>query len=232
MKPTRRSIGKIIDEQVGRWQILAREHRQEAASVPVITISREPGSGGGLIGRKLAERLGFDFFHQELLLDLAEASKVDRRIIETLDETGLNVLEHWISSLVDRRHLWPDEHLNYLMRVVGTIGKHGSAVILGRGANFILPKEERFRVRVVAPRDFRVRQMARDFNVSMEEARRRLLRTEAERKAFVYKYFYSDIADPVNYDLVINTATVSLDTAVEFICNGFTFWQNVEKRAA
>jgi cytidylate kinase len=103
------------------------------------------------------------------------------------------------------------------MKVIGTIGRHGRAVIIGRGANFILPADQQFRVRITAPQNLRIEHVARDFNVSHDEAKRRIIRTESDRKAFVRKYFNADIADPMNYDLIVNTATLSVDNTVDVI---------------
>ena len=216
----RKTHEKIIDEQVKRWEVMRAQKIEKEESLPVITVSREPGSGGRIAAKKIAEQLGLDLFHGEIIQEIAESADTSARILETLDEKGLSVLDDWISTLVNRRHLWPDQYLKHLMRVIGTIGKHGQAVIVGRGANFILPREAGFRVRIVAPLDTRVQNVAREFGVSSEEARRRVLRTESERRAFVRKYFNADITDPVNYDLVINTGTLSIDAAVEAITGG------------
>jgi len=138
-------------------------------------------------------------------------------LLATLDERGLSILEDWISSLVYDRHLWPDQYLRHLMNVIGTIGKHGRAVVVGRGANFVLPLEQRFRVRVTASQRLRIENVARDYNLSPEEAKRRVIKTESDRKAFIRKYFNADIANPTNYDLIINTETLTVDNAVDVI---------------
>jgi cytidylate kinase len=103
------------------------------------------------------------------------------------------------------------------MNVIGTIGKHGRAVVVGRGANFILPPEQRFRARITASQKLRIENVAREFNLSPDEAKRRVIKTESNRKAFIRKYFNADIADPTNYDLVINTGTLSVANAVDVI---------------
>jgi cytidylate kinase len=216
----RKSHEKIIDEQVKRWEIMRAQKTGKEEGLPVITVSREPGSGGRIVAERIARQLGLDLFHGEIIQEIAESADTSARILETLDEKGLSVLDDWISTLVNRRHLWPDQYLKHLMKVIGTIGKHGRAVIVGRGANFILPREVRFRVRIVAPLDTRVQNVAREFGVSSEVARRRVLRAESDRRAFVRKYFHADITDPVNYDLVINTGTLSIDAAVEAIKGG------------
>jgi cytidylate kinase len=169
------------------------------------------------VAGRIADRLNLDLFHQEILHEMAKSTKVDERLLETLDEKALTVLQDWISTLVNREHLWPDQYMKHLMNVVLTIGKHGGVVIVGRGANFILPSEGRFRVRIVAPLETRVQNVARAFNVGIDEARRRVLRTESDRRAFVRKYFHADITDPINYDLVINTGSIDVDGAVDSI---------------
>lgn len=212
-----KSIPQIIEEQVHRWQIQQKEKPKEKAIVPVVTISREPGSGGRIVAQKLAERLDFEVFHQEVLHEMAKRAEVSEQLLATLDERGLSILEDWISSLVNQRHLWPDEYLQHLMNVIGTIGKHGRSVVVGRGANFILPPEQRFRVRIMASQRWRIQNVAREFNLSENEAKRRVIKTESNRKAFIRKYFNADIADPTNYDLVINTETLSVGNAVDVI---------------
>ena len=207
-----RSIQKIIDEQVKRWEMMRVEKREEAV-MPVITVSREPGSGGRIVAEGVAKRLGLDLFHREIIQEMAQSAHISARLLETLDEKGLSVLEDWVSTLVNEKHLWPDQYLQHLMKVIGTIGKHGRAVIVGRGANFILPPEGIFRVRILAPLEMRVQNVARHFGVPVQEAKRRVLRTESDRRAFVRKYFHADIADPVNYDLMINTGALSIEAA-------------------
>ena len=212
-----KSIPQIIEAQVHRWQIQQQEKPEAKAIVTVVTVSREPGSGGRIVAQNLAARLGFEVFHQEILHEMAKRAEVSNQLLATLDERGLSILEDWISSLVDDRHLWPDQYLRHLMNVIGTIGKHGRAVVVGRGANFVLPPEQRFRVRITAPQKLRIENVARDFNLSPDEAKRRVIKTESNRKAFIRKYFNADIADPTNYDLVMNTATLTVDNAVDVI---------------
>ena len=213
MKTKGRSLQQIVEGQVQRWQLLKKE-RSEKPAAPVVTLSREPGSGGRIIAETLAKELCFDIFHQEMIHQLAESANVHHRLLDTLDEKGMNVLEEWISSLVNEHHLWPDEYLKHLMKLVGIIGKHGGAVLVGRGSSFILPPERRLRVRVIASRQVRIENVARQYGVSREEAKRRIIRTESERRAFIRKYFNADIDDPGNYDLIINTDLLTVDAAV------------------
>jgi cytidylate kinase len=216
-----KAIHHLIEEQVRRWEILRKEKRQ-AKTLPVITLSREPGSGGKFVAKAVAERLGLELFHQEIINAMAENADTTARIIRTLDERSLSMIEDWVSAAISERHLWPDDVSRVLMRVIGTIGRHGKAVIVGRGANFILPPENRFRVRIIAPLELRVNHVAETYGVTKKEAQRRVLRTESDRLAFVRKYFYSDISDPANYDMILNTGTLSVESAAAAICSALS----------
>ena len=212
-----KAMHQLIEEQVRRWEILRKE-KQKDKILPVITLSREPGSGGKLVAKAVADRLGLDLFHQELINAMADNADTTTRVIRTLDERGLSMIEDWVSAAISERHLWPDEVSRVLMRVIGTIGRHGKAIIVGRGANFVLPPENRFRVRIIAPLELRVSRVAETYSVSKKEAKRHVLRTESDRRAFVRKYFHSDIGDPANYDVIFNTGTLSVESAAAAIC--------------
>ena len=213
MKHNSRSKEQIIEEQMRRWRLMQIEKPVKESSFPIITVSREPGCGGSIIAKKVADRLELDLFDQEVLHAMAKSSNVSAQVLKTLDEKGLSIIEDWISSLVRERHLWPDQYLKQLMKVIVTIGEHGRAIIVGRGANFPLQPDSCIKVRVVSPQRMRIENVAKSYNIPENEARRRVIRTESDRRAFIRKYFYSEIADPVNYDIVINTATLSMDDA-------------------
>jgi len=217
MKTKARSIEQIIEEQMRRWQIMGKEEKKEEERISVVTFSREHGSGGDILAERLAEKLGYELFHQEVLHNMAESARVSVQFLETLDEKGVSVLDEWISSLVDKRHLWPDRYLQHLMKIIGTIGKHGQAIIIGRGANFVLPPDKRLSIRVIAPMEKRIRNVSKKLGMTVEEAKPRVITTESDRKAFIRKYFNADIGDPLNYDLVINTGNLSIDDAMNTI---------------
>ena len=213
-----KAMHQLIEEQVRRWEIFRKE-KQEEKTLPVVTLSREPGSGGKLVAKAVADRLGLDLFHQELINAMAQNAETSTRVIRTLDERGLSMIEDWVSAAISERHLWPDEVSRVLMRVIGAIGGHGKAIIVGRGANFVLPPENRFRVRIIAPLELRVNRVAETYSVPKKEAKRHVLRAESDRRAFVRKYFHSDIGDPANYDMILNTGTLSIESAAAAICS-------------
>lgn len=202
------SIETFIKEQIEKWK------KQTQTQVPVITISSEPGSGGRILARGLAKRLKVDLFDRDIVKEIAESVHISGAVIETMEKERLSGIKDFISSLVNDRYLWPGVYLDHLMRVVAAIASHGNAIIVGRGANFLIPPEDRLSVRVIAPLETRVKNVAKEFGVTREEAKRRVINRENRRSAFIRQSFHADVADPRKYDLVINTQKLNLDAAV------------------
>ena len=214
MKMKARSVQQIVQDQVHGWQIAHTEAPKIPEPISVITISREPGSGGNILAERLGDELGYDVYHQKIIHQMAESTDISESFLEQVDEKGLGFVEDRICSLLNPRRLGQDQYFRQLLKIIRSIGKHGHAVLVGRGANFILPFAKRLSVRLVAPQELRIKRVSRDFGVSMQEAKRRVSQTELNRKAFIRKYFNADVSAPENYNMVINTGLFSIESAV------------------
>ena len=212
------SIAAFVKQQIRKWEIRPdKKEPKPEVRVSVITMSMEPGSGGSLIAQDVAQRLGYDYFHRDIIRDIAKSAKIRQSVIDTLEKERLSGIEDFIASLYKDQYLYPGTYMEHLLKVIHTIAKHGRAVIIGRGANFILPPEERFSVRVIAPLQIRIQNVVRTYGVKEEDARQRVIRREAKRGAFVRKSYDADISDPENYDLTINTGRMPIESAVEAV---------------
>jgi cytidylate kinase len=212
------SIKQFVNDQVEKWErMYSQADRQAESRLPSITLSMEPGSGGTLLAQQIADRLEFDLFNRKIVEEIAKSAEIRATVIDTLEKDRLSGVEDFIASLVKDYYIHPDLYLEHLFKVVSTIAKHGRAVIVGRGANFILPPHEIFAVRVIAPLDVRVRNVARGYGVPSEEAKRRVIRRESRRQAFIRHSFNADIADPIHYDMTVNTGKMSIAAAVEAV---------------
>jgi cytidylate kinase len=216
---TSKTLEKIVSDQVRKWEMEREQEKAKEGALPVFTICRDPGSGGRFVANGVAERLGFDLFDREIVDQMVLSAQTSTRLIQTLDERALSVMQDWISTLIFEKHLWPDQYLRHLMKVINTIGKHGRAVIVGRGAHFILPPKDRVRLRIVAPFETRVFNVARNCDIPVGEAREWVRRTQANRRAFIRVYFHADIDDPLNYDMVFNTGKLSVEEIVNAVVN-------------
>ncbi len=211
------SINKLIDGQIKRWEIEKIQEKPIGQSIQVITISRESGSQGYEVAILLCQQIGFDLFHNEIIDAMVEISKNSRVLLETLDERSMNIVDDIVSNFVNQHHLWPDEYSKLLFKILTTIGKHGKAVVLGRGANCVLHYPNMLRVRVVAPMAVRRNFIQHSHDLNMDDAQKHLVSKDANRAAFVKRYFNCDINDPSNYDLILNTGTLSVERAVQVI---------------
>ena len=219
-----RSIQQIINAQVQRWDAERRAQRdlREAEMEPRqhrpwVTIARDFGSGGSEIAAHLAARLGYDFYDREILDAIAEESNYRTEFLESLDERRRSAVEAHVDALLHGQSYLHSDFLRFLMRVVLTIGKTGHAVLLGRGANYILPADEGVTVRVIAPFEIRVDEVAQRLSISHAEAKARVEAVDQERAEFHRMHFQRSPWRAEDYDLVVNTARVSRGTAVQVI---------------
>jgi len=223
------SIENFLKEQLTSWK-KANENRDKNLEgfKPLITISSEPGSGAeSKLASGLARKLEFDLFTRDIIKEISESAHISIKILETIEKDRLADVADFIQTVIANRYLWPDLYLEHLMKVIGVIGKHGGAVIVGHGCNFIIPTAERLSVRVVAPLNTRVRNVARTFNMHQSDAKRRVLNSESQRRAFIRQSFNADALNPVNYDLIINTHNLSIESAIDAI---YSFWTSDYKK--
>jgi cytidylate kinase-like protein len=222
------SIDQFVNQQILRWQEerrIAERKRLEGKALqhPTICISRQYGARGAAMGRLVSERLGIGFYSQELIHDIAEAAHVRQQVVESLDERVQDGISEWVAGLIKRGVFAPSDYLRNLSKVVLTLANHGRSVIIGRGAHFILDHRTTLRVRVIAPLEARVARIAERDGLSEEKAEATILRIDAERLAFNRQHYGADLADPANYDLVVNAGTLGLEGAAELTVAAFRF---------
>lgn len=222
------TMDRMVEQQLKKWRTRIGEGEgldvfdygleiEKVKGGPVITISREPGSGGSEIARKLAKDLSMDLMGGQIIQHVAESARMSRKVIESLDEKEVTLRDTLLNTLFRDRHLWPDEYLQHLTKVIGTIGRYGNAIIVGRGANYILPQAGTFRVRIIAPLEYRIKHVMEDRKYEKAQAEQYVVKTENDRKAFIRKYFNADVADFKQYDIIINTGSVTIAGAAEAI---------------
>lgn len=205
----------MVDFQLEKWK-----DDEKRRGRPVITISRQSGSGGSEIARILANDLKMDLIGGQIINKVAASARMSAKVVSSLDEKVVSRLDDFINSIFESRHLWPDVYLKHLTEVILTIGEHGNSVIMGRGAQFILPAEKIFRVRIIAPREVRIKRIM-ERGLTRGEAEKYIDTKDSNRAGFIQKYFHEDTADPANYDLVVNTEKLGIEGSVEAIKKSF-----------
>lgn len=222
-----RSIEELVEHQVRRWlearEIASRRHAEapHEAQHPMISVSREFGARGAEIGKHVAERLGFHFYAQEIVHEVAHRAHVRQQVVESVDERLQSRIAHFFDEMVEGRMFAPSDYLRNLSQVIITLGRHGNGVIVGRGSQVILDPALTLRVRCYAPLETRIADVARREKIDKNEARAEVLRVDAERVAFYRQHFNADVTSPLLYDLLLNTSSLGVASSVELICDAF-----------
>jgi cytidylate kinase len=234
-------LTQLVERQIHRWSridAVLKKGQASAAAVtaptrrPVITVSREAGSGGRVVAKALSEQLGMDLFGFSIVDAIAESAQCERDVIDSLDETARSDLENWIAGLLHNRSISNQEYAIHLARAITSIASHGLAVVLGRGGSFVLGERADLRLRFRAPFEFRVRNMIEYEKLSEEESRAKLTELDERRRSFIERIFDADIAEPSHYDLVIDTSRVRPVDCVDLALHAFRMRLPPSERAA
>ena len=215
-----RKIEQLVEEQIHKASARSNSRtRAETTSShwPVITISREPCAGGTTLGRSVAERLGFACWDQELLTRIAEQSGAVESILASVDERVHSSVMEFVRSLLVGFEYTQDEYRMVLTKVVGAIAHQGAAVIVGRGGHLILGASRTLRVRVVCPTSERVARMVQRDGVTEAVATRRIREIGSDISAFMRHHFQQDAADPHNFDVIVNSGSLSITSATDVV---------------
>ena len=197
----------------------------------VITIERQYGSGGRIVGQRLAEELGIPFYDDEILSMTAEKSAVGVQYFRLADEkAGNNLLRRIVGGM---RHAptgapkttgdvtSPENLFKFQSEVIRELANTESCVIVGRCADFVLEsagKEDLIKIFVYADTDTCIRRtMEVDGITDTKEALAKLNRITKQRREYHHYFTGKEWEDMENYDLPINASRLELGQVVEMI---------------
>ncbi|MBF0372132.1 MAG: cytidylate kinase-like family protein [Alphaproteobacteria bacterium] len=184
---------------------------------PVITISRDCGSGGDIIAERLAQRLGVPYYEQDLLRRVAERLETDVATARMLDEGIGRAKEMWLYRLFSGQDLSPDTYRDALARVIMSLGRAGG-VLVGRGAHVVLANACALRVRVSGTPEICARRLAASQGQSEAEALAHVKDVNHHRGEFVWEMFRSRLSEASQFDITINTdRMVDFEDVVEML---------------
>lgn len=209
------SIEKLVEIQGRRWAASqphgAKRHR------PCVAITRLPFAGGTELGERVARRLDYGFFDREIVDQIAREENVKRELVAGLDERVENAIEKYVVAGFRQKPFRESDYLQAITRVVATIAHRGAAVLVGRGAVFLVPPEQVLRVLVFAPPEWRRKRMAGILGISEEEAAERLGVLDAQRADFYRRTFDVEQTEATHYDLALNTGSIGLDRGASIV---------------
>jgi cytidylate kinase len=182
-----------------------------------IAISREEGAGGTRLAREVGARLGWPVYDHELLEKIADDMKLRAALLESVDEKYVSWLEESMASYTQVRGVDRNAFVVRLMATILSLARHGQCLIVGRGSPHILPAASTLRVRVIASLADRIDRLARERNISPDDARRDIEVADSERARFLNVYFHVDGSDPHLYDVILNLSFYSMPQAVDIV---------------
>lgn len=180
---------------------------------PWISISRELGSRGTELALLLGEMLGWRVYDREIMTAVAEETHRDASLVDRFDEKGVREVGEYLAPLILPDDPGQARVLVGMTRVIRKLGREGRAVLVGRGANFVLLPAGGLRVRAAAPASARAETLSAAEGITLEHAARRIAETDAAQRMFVRQAFQRDIDDLGAYDLVVNPLALGLPAA-------------------
>ena len=184
----------------------------------IITISREFGSGGRTIGRKVAEELGIPCYDSELIQKIATESGFDENYIK---DAGEYAPGGFLSSAFANRAFGPTNE-DYLWQIqyqiITGLAEKGPCVIVGRCADYILrDKADCLKVFIHADMDFRADRIVKVYGEREESPEQRLKDKDKRRAA--YHRFYTNMkwGHAQNYHITLNSGVLGIEKCVEII---------------
>ena len=202
----------------------------------VITISREVGSGGRTIGRKLAEKLGVRFSDKELVDELQKKLNLTVDSIEELKGKKKRWLDDFIQMVapVPMSGMLVDGDSDYISEynlslsvndvfeaereILNGIADEGSCVIAGRSGFFVLKgRPNKVDILITASRDKRIARIMDKQNLSRQKAEEVIDSVDKARDNYVKRYTGQSRYDARNYHIVLNMDYITEDQAVAMI---------------
>jgi len=200
--------------------------------IRVITLEREYGSGGGVIADKLARRLGWKLWDQDLTEEIARRLDCDCRAVEQREERRDPAYYRLFKSFMRGSHegvqaaarmkmVDADCIREVVQKILPQIADAGNCVIVGRGSAYYLGnRPDSFHVFIYAPFQERVRRL-RAAGKSEEEAIELAETVDRDRANFIEKYFKVEWPGRHRFHLMVNSG-MGEDVAVEVILDTVT----------
>lgn len=185
-------------------------------SIPVITISREYGSGGRAIGEKLAKELGIPFYNKELIFLAAKESGLSEEYIKKAEQQKSTSFLYGLYMGAQQLPM-NDQIFLIQSKIIREIAEKGPCVIVGRCADYVLrERKDLLSVFIHAPLAFRAQRAQEVYEKTASNIEDFVKKKDKKRAAF-YNYFSQNKwGDARHYHLAISSV-YGVDFAVEVL---------------
>lgn len=232
MRPTPQGWPKAalearIAAHVRAWEAARHAARAASGPLPFVTISRRFGCEGVQLAAALVERLNqkdsgqqqpWVAYDRDVLDRVCAELHLRREIVEAVDEHRRSEFSELFDAVLNRK---VDETVIFrkVAEVIRALALHGHAIIVGRGG-YLLTRdlEAGLHVQLVAPRDWRIRNVAAWYHLSVSEAEKLLEQREREREHFLQTFFVMPPPEAVLHHLVLDNSRFSVARMAEIVC--------------
>ncbi|MGI6766640.1 MAG: AAA family ATPase [Lentihominibacter sp.] len=190
----------------------------------IITISREFGSGGRLIGQRLAEKLGIPFYDKQLLDRIAEESGFSKRMIQDAEKKAKNSFLYSLASAMGTVEAGPESlSLNerFFLAQFDTIRKiasEGPCVIVGRCADYILRGiPYATNVFIYAEEADKIKRAVEDYGVPEDQVLKMMKETDKARANYYAYHTGRKWGERLNYNMLIDSGYLEIEDIVDLI---------------
>lgn len=214
----------------GRYGPGAARHFDERQGNPmkhtVITIARQYGSGGRVIGKKLAEELGVPFYDKELITLAAQKSGASSEVLENVDEKAANSLLYafcmgGVGAMMNlNAGNLPINDSLYLTQsqIIRDAAAEGSCVVVGRCADYILRENpHRISFFIYADMEHRMDRVKNVYGVEEDKLEEYILKKDKQRANYYNYYTSRKWYRFENYDLSVDSGTLGIDNTVQIM---------------
>ncbi len=181
-------------------------------AMATITISRQMGSLGREVAGAVGARLGYRVVWRELINQAALRAGQPEVALAAIDELGLLGLSPATAAV---------ESYNRAVRaVMEELAAGGNVILVGRAGQMILRgRPGVLHVRIVAPERVRAARVARQHGVSLDAALAQVQASDRNRRDYLKRFHHCRWDDPDLYDLIVNTARLTVEAAADIICS-------------
>lgn len=178
--------------------------------MPIITISREMGTGAYEIAKELAKKLKYTLVDGPRLAACAADYGLSLELLQAVDEKPPSY-----NTVEDRARA---ASLNSIELILLDLASKGNVILYGRGGQDLLKEcGNVLRLRFIADFEERVERFAEREWIDPDLAQELIRRSDHQRGGFIHFYFDRDWDDPLGYDLTFNTSRLSPTAIVDTV---------------
>ena len=196
----------------------------------IITISREFGSGGREIGKRLADELGFNYYDKEIITAIAKETGMSEEYIKNISEKGIYPYAFQFAKSFTTYSVLQSNQTDILVaqqKILKAITEKENCIVVGRGANVILKDHKPMNLFIYADMESKInrcRMKRKDEDLTDKELKDKIMQVDKNRKNYHKIISNLEWGEKNNYHLCINTSNLEIKEIIPSLSNYIENW--------